>query len=79
VHARGWKNRRALLAGNVLKSAAGNSFEWRFAVENSKETLTLELGVQIRIGFVRISEQKYTYRIGLIKLFRSRIGLRYSK
>jgi hypothetical protein len=26
------------------------------------------------IGFVRISEQKYTYRIGLIKLFRSRIG-----
>jgi hypothetical protein len=36
-------------------------------------------GVQIRsesdpIGFVRISEQKYTYRIGLIKLFRSRIG-----
>jgi hypothetical protein len=34
-------------------------------------------GVQIRsnpIGFVRISEQKYTFRIGLIKLFRSRIG-----
>jgi pyruvate kinase len=27
VHARGWKNRRALLAGNVLKTAAGNSFE----------------------------------------------------
>jgi hypothetical protein len=27
----------------------------------------------------RISEQKYTYRIGLIKLFRSRIGFRYSK
>jgi hypothetical protein len=40
--------------------------------------------VQIRsksdpIGFVRISEQKYTFLIGLIKLFRSRIGLRYSK
>jgi hypothetical protein len=36
-------------------------------------------GVQIRsesdpIGFVRISEQKYTFRIGLIKLFRSWIG-----
>jgi hypothetical protein len=36
-------------------------------------------GVQIRsesdpIGFVRISEQKYTFRIGLIKLFCSRIG-----
>jgi hypothetical protein len=28
------------------------------------------------IGFVRILEQKYTYRIGLVKLFRSRIGLR---
>ena len=26
------------------------------------------------IGFVRISEPKYSYRIGLIKLFRSRIG-----
>jgi hypothetical protein len=26
------------------------------------------------IGFVRISEQKYTFQIGLIKLFRSRIG-----
>ena len=26
------------------------------------------------IQFVRISEQKYTFRIGLIKLFRSRIG-----
>jgi hypothetical protein len=36
-------------------------------------------GVQIRsetdpIGFVRISEPKYSFRIGLIKLFRSRIG-----
>ena len=43
-------------------------------------------GVQIRnrsesdpIGFVQISEPKYSYRIGLIKLFRSRIGLRYPK
>ena len=38
-------------------------------------------GVQIRsetdpnpIGFVRISEPKYSFRIGLIKLFRGRIG-----
>jgi hypothetical protein len=31
------------------------------------------------IGFVRISEPKYSFRIGLIKLFRSRIGLRYPK
>jgi hypothetical protein len=41
-------------------------------------------GVQIRsetdpIGFVRISEPKYSFRIGLIKLFHSRIGLRYPK
>jgi hypothetical protein len=45
----------------------------------ASQTCMLTRGVQIRsesgpIGFVRISEQKYTYRIALIKLFRSRIG-----
>jgi hypothetical protein len=35
----GGKNRQALLALNV-KTAAGNSFEWWFAIENLRETLT---------------------------------------
>jgi hypothetical protein len=50
----------------------------------SKSTVVCSRGVQIRsesdpIGFVRISEPKYSYRIGLIKLIRNRIGLRYPK
>jgi hypothetical protein len=44
-----------------------------------KRTVIASRGVQIRsesdpIGFVRISEPKYSFRIGSIKLFRSRIG-----
>jgi hypothetical protein len=39
----------------------------------------LEMCKSDPIAFAWISEQKYTFRIGLIKLIRSRIGLRYSK
>jgi hypothetical protein len=35
---RGGKNRRAL-SQEMLNTAAGNSFEWRFTIENLKETL----------------------------------------